>query len=122
MMNFLRLNFRKPPAPVSVRVITRDVTRLRMAEWRADPKLCAALASALNSDHMKLAVQVLHNENVAGYVLNPVGTAMEDRAMQQARIEGYTMALRNLEALAVHEAKAPALVPDYGVEEEAEKI
>jgi hypothetical protein len=82
---------------VKVKVLPREATKLRLFEWQADQELTNQAARVLRDGTVQLMVAVLHNEHPA-FVYSDVGS-LEDRAILQARSEGYTLALANLEAL-----------------------
>lgn len=84
--------------PRRVRVITRESNQLRISDWRGDQRLCAAGSKVLAQPEMQLMLSVLYNEQLSLVVL-PFGTQLQDRAVAQARAEGYAMALSNLEGL-----------------------
>ncbi len=101
---------------VTVKVIQRQATKLRLHEWRADLSLCNQASKLMNVPEMQLMVSVLHNEHPAFVVIDP-GTSLQDRAVYQARCEGYTLALANLEALARHQKMVDAPEADFAPEE-----
>ena len=78
-------------------VLTREATKLRLHEWQADQELTNQAAMVLRDTRVQLMIAVLHNEHPA-FIYSDVGS-LEERAVLQARSEGYTMALANLEAL-----------------------
>lgn len=82
---------------VRVKVIERQATKLRLSEWQADQSLCNQGSKVLSDPAVQLMIAVLHNEHPA-FVVSET-ESMELRAVMQARCEGYTMALANLEAL-----------------------
>lgn len=101
---------------VTIKVIARQASKLRLSEWRADKALCVRAGKLLDSPDMQLAMAVMNNEHPAFVVIDP-RTPLEDRAIFQARCEGYTMALANMEALAMHQPMKDALEPDFAPEE-----
>lgn len=84
-----------------VALIHREPFKLTLDEWRADEMMAGAAGKVLNDPTMRLMVQVLYNSSPAWEVLTLARP--EDRVAQQCKIEGYTMALANLEALAKHQ-------------------
>lgn len=112
----MNLKFWHRPTVTQVRVITRDRVKLRLHEWRSDPALTKAAGVILNNSDARLMLDVLNNEHPAHFVLAP-GTSVDDRAVYQARCEGYTMALANLEAMAMHQEAQKELEPTFEREE-----
>lgn len=94
--------FRRRPK-AKIEVIKREVCRLTVQEWRADPGWVGTGASVLSDPRLRQMLDVVGNSSPAFEVL-PYGTAAQDRLVAQARAEGYTMALANLEALGVQQA------------------
>ena len=107
--------FTKPPIR-RIEIVRRDITRVRLSEWRADAGLCATGGRVLMDASVQLMIQVLRNENPSSWALPP-GSSLETRACYQAMIEGYTMALSNLEAMAVHDKVVPLEQPGFEAEE-----
>jgi len=101
---------------VTVKVIQRQATKLRLSEWRADMALCNRASKLMETPDMQLAISVLNNEHPAFVVIDP-GTSLQDRAVYQARCEGYTLALANLEALARHQKITEMPEADFATEE-----
>lgn len=83
--------------------LRREVCRLTVAEWRADPGWAAMAASVLSDPRLKQMLDAVAN-SAPGFEVLPLGAMPHERAAQQARSEGYTMALANLEALGREEA------------------
>jgi hypothetical protein len=83
---------------VRIKAIEREVCRLRLGEWRADPQFVAMGATVLAQPNLKLMLDVIENEHPGHYVL-PDGTSAQDRLTAQGRAEGYTMALANLRSM-----------------------
>ena len=90
--------WKSEPKPRQVQIVRRDSLKLRLAEWRADLRLVSGARQLMESEDFRCMIDVLRNENPANYVM-PLGTSAQDRASNQCRAEGYTMALSNLEAL-----------------------
>jgi len=82
-------------------LLSREPFKLTVSEWRADQNMSAIAQKVLTDQNFRLMIQVLYNSSPAWEVM--INASTEQRAIQQARIEGYTMALANLEAMAVHE-------------------
>ena len=101
---------------VTVKVIQRQATKLRLVEWMADAGLCNQASKLMDNPTVQLMVSVLHNEHPAFVVIDP-GTSLQDRAVYQARCEGYTLALANLEALARHRKMIDSPESEFAPEE-----
>lgn len=111
--------FHRKPVPISIRIVEREVTTLRLHEWQADARLCGEARKVMDSPHVRLMVQVLHNSSPAFWFL-PQDAGAEIRALHQARIEGYNLAIANLDALGEHKAAPTPLAETFGVKEEPE--
>jgi hypothetical protein len=96
----MTMYFRKKQSQ-PIQVVRRDACRLRMSEWRANLALVREAGDVLNTTTARTMIDVVRNESPANIVL--LGVPIEERAVMQARIEGYQMALTNLEALAEFE-------------------
>ena len=104
MFDFLKKSkpqLRLTPRPV-IKIIERELGSLTLADWRQDRVLCAQAGSALSSPLIRQMLQVLHNSHPAFQVL--VRGDMNERAMQQARSEGYTLALADFESMGTMQA------------------
>lgn len=106
-------------AAVKVHVIDRDISQLRLHEFRADEKLCRGMAEGFNNAYLRIGVRVLENEHPGSCVFPP-DTTLEIRACHQARCEGYTQALANLKALAVYSKPAGELEATFDEPEQLE--
>lgn len=112
------MKFWKPkPKSLKVEVIKRDITKLRLIEFQSDEVLTSKAAIALSDQWVSLMMQVAHNESPANYCLNMSAT-QEERAAYQSKIEGYNMALANLEAMGIHRKIAQLHEPTFEAEEQ----
>ena len=100
MWNWLKHLFRRPTEK-RVAFISREPFTVTLSEWRADSVLVNSAQKILADQTIRIMIQVLHNSSPAWEVM-PIGS-IEERAIKQAQIEGYTMALANLTALAEFE-------------------
>jgi hypothetical protein len=98
--------------------VRREVSRLTVAEWRADPGWAAMAASILSDSRLQQMMDAVANSSPAFEVL-PLGAMPHERAAQQARAEGYTMALANLAALGRQEAMRAPVEALFSAEERA---
>lgn len=114
------LNFFKRPKPVvQYRVIEREPFKLTTEEWRSDPALCAGAKGVLQSPLVTQMLQTLRNSHPAFFVLTD--SSLNDRMVHQARGEGYTMALRDLELLGEWQKAPRNIEPEFADEEIAEE-
>lgn len=81
--------------------LTVNNNKLRLEEYRSEPALVGIAQKILASQDLKLMLQVVSNEHPGFQVFNPVNATEAMRAAQQAKCEGYTLCMANLEALAV---------------------
>jgi len=100
-----------------VRLVDRPHTHLRADEFRADRELAHLAAMVLANPNMQLMLAVLRNEHPAFEVL-PTGVSGNDRMVQQAKSEGYTIALATLESLGVRATLPERLVSTFGAVEQ----
>lgn len=91
---------------LQIQVVRRDESRLQLNEWQLDARLCAMAAKVLMEPNLQLMLSVVKNEHPYRRAL-PLGASMDDRAVHQARAEGYEMALATLERLAVNTVAMP---------------
>ena len=99
-----------------IRVIARDPIRLRLSEFRTNRALVGEAQKILMLGSLKLMLDVLRNEHPCMMVLQ-TGSSPNDRVVLQARGEGYTMALANLEAMAQFQEATPVLEATFESEE-----
>lgn len=113
--------FRKAaPRPPKVAYIEREVCRLTVAEWRADKGFVASAAGVLIDPRVKQMLDCVANSSPSQEVL-PLSAGAHERIVQQARQEGYVMALANFAALGREAAPAEPVQslfePDTGPSE-----
>ena len=104
--------FTKPKVETKVVLLNREVANLRIAEWRADPALCAKALAVLANPDLRLMLEVIANDHPAHYILRD-DTPVEQRAIYQGRGEGYTLALANLRSLARQEMPPESIVEEF---------
>lgn len=114
-MDLLKLFSRKPQL-VQVRILDRDPIKVRLSEWRSDSALVGSAAKIGRMPEFRRMLDVLSNEHPANAVLSD-NVPMELRAVYQARCEGYTICLANLESLARFEPLKEPLEATYEPEE-----
>lgn len=83
-----------------IQVVQRENTNLTLDEFRTDPNLVNTARKLWSHPDFRLLIDVMENSHPAFSVLPP-NSHPEVRAAHQAKCEGYTMALANLEAMAV---------------------
>ena len=109
-------SFFKRKHSVKVALISREPFKLTLNEWRADETMANAAQKVLNGATVRLILQVLYNSSPAWEVLQ--GADIVTRAVQQARIEGYTMALANMEAMGIHQKIADPIEATWEPEDD----
>lgn len=95
--------------------VRREVSRLTVAEWRADPGWAAMAATVLADPRLQQMLDAVAN-SAPGFEVLPLSAGPHERAAQQARGEGYTMALANLAALGRQEAMREPVEATFGAE------
>src|SRR5690242_5822877 len=94
--------------PVKVTHVEREVCRLTVGEWRADKGFVATAAGVLIDPRVKQMLDCLAN-SAPGQEVLPLSAGAHERIVQQARQEGYVMALANFAALGREQALPEAL-------------
>jgi hypothetical protein len=84
--------------------LEREPSRLTVAEWRSDRAWVASAAAVLRQPQLRQMLDAVGNSSPAFEVL-PLDAGVNARLVQQARAEGYTMALANFEALGTEVAR-----------------
>jgi len=115
MPSYFSRIFGKPV--VRIRIIERESCRLTLEQWRSDPAMVAKARMISNNPDFRSMLDVLRSAHFANYHL-PANADMDARACQQARCEGYSMALCNLEALAEFEKPFTDLPETFETPEE----
>lgn len=101
--------------PVQLKVIEREPTHLTLSEWMGDATLVGMAQKVHASTEFKLMMQLLRNESPAFFYMKQGG--IEDRAIMQARIEGYNLAINNLFAMRTIQKKAEMPAATFEPEE-----
>ena len=97
--------------PQRIEVVRKDSTQLRLNEWRAHGEMLKIADTLWKDADFQLVMQVIANESPANFALLTAG--IEDRALHQARTEGYNLALANLRAMRVPSEKTEVLESTY---------
>lgn len=84
-----------------IRVQVVRSTGLRLADWQASAELIGAANRIFATQEFRMMLDVLRTESPANYGLPPTGVTSDDRVAHACKIEGYMMALNNLEAMCV---------------------
>lgn len=119
----LRRLFRRsiPLPPPTIQIIRREIQRLSMAEWRSDKGMVALAGKALATPGVRDMLDVLRFSGSPHNSMLGLEMDMKARAVWQARTEGYTSALNDLESLAVLETPpGPPVEATYGADEPTE--
>jgi len=98
-----------------IRIVERELGALTLAEWCSNQGLAEQAKSALTSPLLRRMLQVLHNSHPAFQVMVQGDT--NARAMQQARCEGYTMALSDLESMGTYIPAPEQIEAEFAAEE-----
>jgi xanthine dehydrogenase iron-sulfur cluster and FAD-binding subunit A len=83
-----------------VEVIKRDISKLTLQEFRSNARLTSGAAATLSADFAVIMMQVLKNMHPGATLVMP-SADLQTRAVAQARAEGYTLAIANLESMAI---------------------
>jgi hypothetical protein len=120
LLNLMTL-FRKTEPKIDyqtkVQVIERTPFDLRLSEWRADRTLCASARNLFGERDFYTILQVIANEHPANLV-HADAIPIEQRAIIQARAEGYTLALSNLASMAHYSPMSQPLEATFEPEHE----
>jgi len=83
-----------------------------MKDWRANADAVKSAALTLQDPTLQAMMDILRTENPCHIVL--MGRfSLEERGIMQARIEGYSMCLNNLEKLGQYEVPPETLQEDF---------
>lgn len=115
--SLMNWRFWKKPSTTVVKVVNRDRSQLRLAEWQRDASRTSLAVNVLSDPDVRLMLDVVANEHPSSNVLSD-DVNPNVRLVHQARGEGYTMALSNLEALAQFRKPQEALEATFEPPEE----
>lgn len=115
MFDFLKKSKPTPSPRRVIKIVETELGSLTLAEWIADKGLTAQAHGALTSPLLRRMLQVLHNSHPAFQVMTAGDT--NARALQQARCEGYTMALADFESMGTHIPNPELLEADFSAED-----
>ena len=104
-----------PPPQRRIQIVERELGSLTLDEWRQDKALVTQAGNALSSPLIRQMLQVLHNSHPAFQVMIAGDTS--ERAIQQAKCEGYTMCLSDLEAMGVPTVTTAPIESEFAEEE-----
>ena len=105
------MNLFNRKSPQKLQVIQRLSSRVKLDEWRSSADLVNAARKVLNDPNTQNMLDVLRNEHPANTMT--FDAPLDQRAVLQARSEGYTMALANLEALGVFQQQHEEMEATY---------
>lgn len=105
----------RPGRLLKITPVRREVSRLTVAEWRADPGWAAMAATVLADPRLQQMLDTVAN-SAPGFEVLPLSASLVERSVQQARGEGYTLALANLAALGRAEALREPVEATFGAE------
>lgn len=98
--------------PVRYEVVRRDVTRLKPAEWRTNPTLVKIAKKFLDDPEFWMMLDCVRNEHPNQIAFLKI-VPLEERALHQARIEGFMMCLNTIEALGIPQKELEELQATY---------
>ena len=97
--------------PKKIVIIAREACKLTVDEWRSDPALTKVAYSILNHKDFKSMIDVLKNTGPHTFMMPSI--SIEERAIWQARIEGFHLCLNTLESLGSMTKPTETLEPTY---------
>lgn len=93
--------FAKSPPPKRTVVIEHlPSTELRLSDWQASTELVVSAQKLKRDPAFRTMLDVLRNESPANFALPITGMTADDRIAHASRIEGYNLALNNIDAMA----------------------
>lgn len=108
--------WRKSKPTTQIKVLGVERSQLRLGMLRGDPKLSHAAAAVLSNDFTKIMLDVMENESPARIAFSPHAT-LGERALHQAKIEGYHLALATLRSMGSGTDSPEAPVAEFEPEE-----
>ena len=90
---------------------------MSLHDYRLNPTLTGEAASLQSLPAFQLMMDVLRNEH-PGYIVMDISCAEHERAIMQARCEGYTMALSNIESMPVFEKPKQEIPVEFAEDNE----
>lgn len=82
-----------------IEVIQRDPCRLTVTEWRSDPVLVQQAQKILANPEFRQLLDVIERSSPARWELDVQAAHSESRIALQSIIQGYMLAITNLESL-----------------------
>ena len=97
---------------LQTQIVRRDSCRLTIDQWRSDRGMVKLASKIMSNPDFQLMIDVLRTHHIVNYslMLNPT---MEQRAFQQAKGEGYSLCLSNLESMAQYSIPESELIEDF---------
>lgn len=96
---FIAKLFRISPPP-HYKVETRESFKLTLDEWRKNEQLVLESRALAKHPTYRSQMDILRNAHPVHMVMPSIGVSPTDRIVQNAKCEGYEMAVNNLEAMA----------------------
>lgn len=96
--------------------VKRESNRLNLVEWRSSKELVGAAQRIYSDPDFRMMLQVMANEHPAYTVFAP-DIRSDMRMAHQAKCEGYTLALANLESMTSLKKLVEMSQPTYEPEE-----
>lgn len=93
------MGFFSRPKKQKIAVQSVLTTEIRLEQWRSSPELVVAAQRLRKDPTFRAIMDVLRTESPANYGLPVTGVSPEDRCHHASKIEGYNLALNNLEAM-----------------------
>lgn len=104
-------NFFRRKSTLKFVVIPRDVCRMTIDMWKTNKEHVTLAQKTLSEPSVRILLDVVRNSSPANEVM--IERDLGVRACQQAKIEGYMMALNNLEALGIFEQPREELESEF---------
>lgn len=105
--------FTPKPKP---QIVRRSSNTINLSEWRGEKSLVSSAIKVWNTPDFQMMMDTLKNEHPAWMVFNPTTVNNDMRAAHQGKVEGYTLAIANLEAMRTYkrtvELEAPTFEPE----------
>ena len=113
MKNLFKRWLKPPPAESEIKVRMVASNTLTLKQWQASPVLIESAMKLGRDANFQMARSVLENEHPRHWVFAIFGVSPNDRIVHQAKIEGYELALNNLDALSKSQKNSKMLVATF---------
>ena len=105
--------------PKKLTLIRRLSSRLRAFEWRSEQSLVTQAREIFNNPQFQAMLDVVKNESPHNFAYG--GVTLDERAVIQARIEGYQLCINNLESLGSFQKPKEEIEPTYEGQEQVDR-